>query len=97
MQDESALTPPSTCRICGYPFDRARGMTAFAPQPGDISICLNCGVLSLFADDLTPRPLTNQERAKVPNKALLAIGFIRQRGRFWPKEPPAGGAKGSMR
>ena len=60
-----ARVPPSTCPSCGYEVDAASGVfePTAEPRPGDVSICLECGAASVFADDLTVRAPTAAESA----------------------------------
>jgi hypothetical protein len=70
---EAEVMPPVRCLNCGYDCDRASGIVdqqapdQQRPEPGDFSLCINCGHLSAYADDLTLRPLTDAE-------ILLAAG-----------------------
>ena len=54
---------PLWCDGCGElltgnaPIDLHRAK----PDPGDWSICMHCGNLAIFADDLSLRPLTEAE------------------------------------
>jgi len=56
-------TEPETCRDCGARLDAAT--EAFGddvrPRPGDVSVCLACGSLSLFDGGLRRRPPTGDE------------------------------------
>ncbi len=36
------------------------------PEPGDVTICIGCGYLMTFNDDLTFRELTEEELLEVP-------------------------------
>jgi len=47
--------PSSTCPDCGYVMDAATAVSRkdATPKPGDASLCLKCGALLRFADDLT--------------------------------------------
>lgn len=49
-----------TCPACGYPMDCATGIGhQRSPSPGDVTVCISCGDISLFNDDLslrTPSP-----------------------------------------
>lgn len=56
-------TQSEMCSRCGYVFD-----TASTPKAGDISICLNCGLATIFTDDLRKRPMTEQERMELPRE-----------------------------
>jgi hypothetical protein len=54
--------PESPCTACGHKLD---GATCVGddkmPKPGDISVCIRCGHLMAFGDDLMLRNLTNEE------------------------------------
>lgn len=57
----------SNCTACNYEIDSA---TSFqderaSPNSGDISICLQCGHLMAFADDLSLRDLTDKEIVEI--------------------------------
>jgi hypothetical protein len=57
------------------------------PTPGDISVCLNCGQILVFGDDLIQRMPTEEELAKIkaskiwPGLQSVQIS-IRMRGRI---------------
>jgi hypothetical protein len=56
----TSKVPPGKCVECGYETDHASGGKE-SPEPGDASLCIMCGSLSIFADDLTLRAPTVQE------------------------------------
>jgi ribosomal protein L37E len=52
--------PKSTCPVCGYETDaatRAAGEES-QPVPGDLSLCMKCGEVGAFKEDMTIRPAT---------------------------------------
>ena len=51
--------PQSQCCACGTTLDGAAGRAA--PKPGDFSICIYCGALSVFDEDLKLREPTQEE------------------------------------
>lgn len=52
----------SKCLDCGRELDTATSFDSKQqPKPGDISICLHCGNVMVFADDLSLRELTEQD------------------------------------
>ena len=59
----TAETPASKCPACGHPLTRATGIDGGeqAPDPGDYSVCLYCGQLLRFDEDLAVRPATLDE------------------------------------
>jgi hypothetical protein len=54
--------PQSFCPACDYRMEMADNVHGGgAPDPGDCSVCLNCGQLLIFTDDLTLRVMTAAE------------------------------------
>jgi hypothetical protein len=58
-------TPASNCLSCGSPNDAASHPKGKRPRPGNISVCLACGHIAAFDDNLKLRPLTDQEMIDV--------------------------------
>jgi len=77
-------TPPSFCCECGASFDRASGPDK--PRPGDLTLCIRCVSLNVFADDLTTRKPTDEEYLAAAadsdvqemRRAILAVGQERK-------------------
>ena len=66
--DIETSVPTTACWECGHRSDAASGATT--PKPGDFTLCINCGALSVFADDLAARPPTDDEvceATKIPD------------------------------
>lgn len=55
--------PACACLRCGYKFDSASSLenSTLSPSPGSLSVCLKCGAVAKYAEDLTVVPLTEQE------------------------------------
>ncbi len=51
--------PSSACCECGYQMDACSGHSK--PSPGDLSLCVRCGSLNFFDDDLRLRRPTDDE------------------------------------
>ena len=49
------------CLDCGVVVDMNANAEDRIPTPGDMSVCMYCGHLMAFADDLSFRPLTDAE------------------------------------
>lgn len=65
---QSVRTKVSACLSCGAPCDAATQFDkpgAVKPKPGDVTICLYCGHIMAFADDLGLRELTGAEMQDV--------------------------------
>ena len=58
----------SECLGCGKLLGAAADPTDddAVPEPGDITICIGCGYLMVFADDLTFREIREDEILEVP-------------------------------
>ena len=84
---ESERIPASVCRVCGYRVDMATAVDAPRVDPGDISICFRCGHIAVFAEDLSLRGLTPEERAEYAGdpgwlRVLDIQREIRSRGKY---------------
>lgn len=53
--------PGSLCRRCGKALDAASGSGDAVPTPGDVSVCMYCGTLAVFTDELRLRETTVDE------------------------------------
>lgn len=65
---QSVCTKVSACLSCGTPCDAATQFDkpgAVKPKPGDVTICLYCGHIMAFADNLGLRELTGAEMQDV--------------------------------
>ena len=61
----SVRVPLSVCSNCGAQNTAAGefvGDGIGIPNPGDLSMCLHCGHLAAFDDNLRLRPITKKER-----------------------------------
>jgi transcription initiation factor IIE alpha subunit len=52
----------SLCPYCGHAMDAATDVEADArPSPGDIGVCIECGGVLAYTDDLTLRAASQEE------------------------------------
>ena len=71
LGSESRLTP-SACPACGFEADAASQAVqddepgTAVPKPGDLSLCVHCGVALQFGDALQLHILTDDEREELP-------------------------------
>lgn len=65
------------CLGCGYPCERATGVnTENRPHPGAMAICIACGHLMAFNDNMQFRELTPEERAEaMQDKKIAAVSI----------------------
>ena len=59
---KTTRTPATPCPTCGYKMDAAScPYSGETPSPGDPSVCLKCGELLVFSDEMVPRRPTARE------------------------------------
>ena len=68
--DHETEVPRSACPSCGDAADRCSGPCA--PKPGDITICIECRGVNVFAGDLTLREPTDAELVEMAGHPVLA-------------------------
>jgi hypothetical protein len=61
---------PSFCPFCGATLEVATGQGV--PEPGALSVCSECGGLSIFGSDLTHRAPTPAETEHIMANAKLS-------------------------
>jgi hypothetical protein len=76
---------PTLCLKCGYATDMASNVSSKGkPQPGDYTLCLNCGQLMQFNDKLYPVMLGDGKVAELTDQQRRIVeatkAFIRRRG-----------------
>jgi hypothetical protein len=72
--------PPSACTNCGHVMDVASSVSENdndnnpQPEAGAFTICITCGHIMAFADDLMLRDLTDEEIVMVAgDKRIIAV------------------------
>lgn len=76
--------PEAECPNCGTVHDMASAVDTLAtPQPGDASICIMCGHLSVFDADCMLRHLTDDEIHKYAGDerivlAMTALHYVKK-------------------
>jgi hypothetical protein len=63
-----------SCLSCRCPIEYTPSPTDAEPAPGDHAVCLNCGHLMAFADDMSFRELTSDEAIN-NNRANKAMQY----------------------
>ncbi len=65
------------CLGCGEEMDYAAPLPGDddlrGPRPGDLSLCMYCGLLMAFDEELEVRLMTPQEAARVPRKERVRM------------------------
>jgi hypothetical protein len=90
-QTEAHRLPEQHCSSCGNKLNAATfvGPDDPPPRPGDASLCLYCGHLSVYGDDLILRPLTSAEMYAVAGNPLL-LSAQRLRVEYLKQHPRKG-------
>jgi hypothetical protein len=82
---ESLDVPLSRCRKCNEPLERARPMEdGTVPGEGDISMCVYCGLISIYNADQTLREPTFEEWDKITNQEKVK-DVLRNRS-YWRRK-----------
>lgn len=75
--------PPRPCLGCGKINDAASVVEKHSmdkPGPGDVTVCIHCGHIMIFAHDLTVRNPTDAEiRLIAGDRRILAIQRARKK------------------
>jgi hypothetical protein len=73
--------PVSICAACGAPNDGAASYPKDAvPKDGDVSLCMYCGHLAMFASDLSLREVTSEELAVIcKDEEIMHLLRLRQK------------------
>jgi hypothetical protein len=76
----SVRVPKSACLDCGKQMDGATGVDyRGGPQPGHITICIGCGHIMAFAEDMRLRKLTDTEMIEIAgDRRLIAVQRARK-------------------
>jgi hypothetical protein len=70
--------PGQTCSKCGYKSNAATYFGDRKPKPGNVSMCLNCGHVTIFDENLRFREPTLEEKvALARHQRLLDMQFAR--------------------
>ena len=86
---KSTPTPEVACPFCGHLLDMAMcspSTPEATPSPGDLSLCINCGGLTIFTEDMGMRVPTDAEMAQAMSypevvQAIAAIEIANGRAR----------------
>lgn len=68
MQQPSFDIPTSLCPFCGKRIERATDpeFQGLKPQPGNFCVCIQCGRISIFDENVKLRKLTTREGIEMP-------------------------------
>lgn len=66
--------PESACPFCGHKMDHAFStQTDNPPTPGDFSLCIRCGRVLRFAEDMTLLKVEREEMETLDTETLLEL------------------------
>lgn len=69
------VMPPCLCPKCGIKLDMATGAVGEAkPEPGDFSMCIECGALLRFDDTLHSRIATAADIGEMSMPERIILG-----------------------
>lgn len=64
--------PAHLCPTCGDRNNAASNMEGYTPHAGAVSICINCGEITVFNEDLTQRIPTEEEMVDIKENGSWA-------------------------
>jgi Zn ribbon nucleic-acid-binding protein len=73
---EDITVPESRCTACGHLMNAANVVSEDGqgiPEPGDITVCIQCGHLMAFGDELRLRDLTDEEAKEIVGDERILI------------------------
>ncbi len=72
--------PTSICPHCGYEMNAASNADGSdaQPEPGAISVCVNCQAILEFDVDLNLIALTDETRAEIDDEAMAMIEDVQE-------------------
>lgn len=80
---ESTDIPPTRCPYCSYKMDASTGVfdgKGHSPQPGDYSLCLNCGKVAIFTEGMGIRLPTEKEALEINTDMRIMNAQITRAG-----------------
>lgn len=87
----TSVLPPQACLACGHVMDRhahmsTKGAPPAIPMPGDITLCIQCGFVMAYDENLRFRDLTKKEMEEAiqderVQKAIVAIAELNKHKR----------------
>ncbi len=81
----------SQCLNCGKRLDCATHVGPHQPKPGDATICLDCGHIMVFAQDMTLRNPTDEEMLTIAgDREILAAQNFRTEFQRWRQRNTGG-------
>lgn len=69
MTDHARIPPPpAPCPICNYQGEQeiSQENSTDVPEPGDVTVCLKCGAVLQYDDDLVRHALTRKQIQALP-------------------------------
>lgn len=76
-------TDPFQCTVCGKINDAFGSLNCDAtPEPGSITICIQCGTISVFEQDLSLRNATEKDLLEIKKNAPDTYTLILQSQEF---------------
>lgn len=75
---KTTAIPTGHCLACGAKMECATHIGAATPDPGDVTLCLWCGHIMVFGDDLTVHNPTDEEMQRIAgSRDVIALQRLR--------------------
>lgn len=74
----SVEMPENSCLRCGYSSDRGAVVDSpiTKPRPSDVTLCIHCGEVMMFDDDLKFRHLTQDDVIRIMADTELMFNIV---------------------
>ena len=70
--------PVLKCLLCNHTLDAATRIDdCCSPKPGDLSVCVSCGNVLMFCEDLSVQVATKEDLAKLDAPTLRMVKTLR--------------------
>lgn len=69
--------PDSRCPQCGYRMEAATSFAGRTPEPGNTSICIDCGAALVFTEAMGLRQMTDAEFLDLDDETRRMVQKIR--------------------
>lgn len=87
---DTVAVPTCACPGCGQLHSYVTGREGAKPEPGSHTVCVFCGALMTFADDMTLRRTTQAELNALPWSSRALLDRLQKTVRAAKIKPPEG-------
>jgi hypothetical protein len=64
--------PKDNCINCGKTLDSVQGLHGVPARPGDVTICIRCGMIMAFTEEMKLGPIEKKRLQEIKDSAIWA-------------------------